>query len=90
MSDRSPEPYRPSNGSEGEWFMAHWCARCVKDTPSKPCRIITLTMALGLDDKGYPREWVEDDDGPRCTAFSDHKADPPSSIRDKRQIGLPF
>lgn len=45
-------------------------------------------MALNIGEKGYPREWVEDDDGPRCTAFSDRKPDPPNIIRDKRQIGM--
>ena len=22
------EKYRPSNGTEGEWFMEEWCGRC--------------------------------------------------------------
>lgn len=78
-------PYRPSNGSEGEWFMSRWCERCVKDMPSKPCRIIGRTMALSVGEKGYPREWIEDDDGPRCTAFADRPKTPLTIIRDKRQ-----
>lgn len=81
-------PYCPSNGSEGEWFMSKWCARCVKDTASKPCAIIGRTMSLDVTDKGYPREWVEDDRGPRCTAFSDHRPEPLTIIRDKRQGAL--
>lgn len=85
-----PERYRPSNGTEGERFMARWCEKCVKDTPSKPCRIIALTMSLGIDHKDYPPEWVEDDDGPRCTAFADHAKPSSNIIRDKRQIRMPF
>ena len=80
--------YRPSNGSEGDWFMANWCEQCVKDSESKPCRILGRTMALGIRDKGYPSEWITDDDGPRCTAFADHEKPRPTLIRDKRQIGM--
>ena len=25
------EPYLPSNGTEGEWFMEKWCANCLND-----------------------------------------------------------
>lgn len=81
-------PYRPSNGSEGDWFMSKWCRRCVKDSAAMPCGIIARSMALDIGEKGYPREWVEDGDGPRCTAFSDRKPEPPNIIRDKRQIGM--
>lgn len=83
--------YRPSNGSEGEWFMSKFCERCVKDSEARPCRIIGLTMSLDISHKDYPRAWVEDaETGPRCTEFSDHKAPAPNVIRDKRQIGLPI
>ena len=81
--------YRPSNGSEGDGFMSRWCEKCVKDSESKPCRILGRTMAFSVDDKLYPREWIEDDNGPRCTAFSDHVKPPLSIVRDKRQIALP-
>lgn len=83
-----PKLYRPSNGTEGEWFMSQWCERCVKDRPSKPCSIIGRTMGLETTEKGYPREWVTDDDGPRCTAFQDHEKPKPTIIKDKRQIGM--
>lgn len=64
--------YRPSNGSEGEMFFSRWCYRCTKDDygAGKYCPIIGLSMALGVDDEGYPGEWIIGDDGqPRCTAF---------------------
>ena len=80
--------YRPTNGSEGEWFMSLWCERCIKDRPSKPCSILGRALGMDIDDAGYPAEWVEDGDGPRCTAFADHKAPEPTTIKDKRQIGM--
>lgn len=92
MPDKSDNPqttpYRPSNGSEGEWFMSRWCDRCVKDTNSRPCRILGRTLAFEIGDKHYPREWVQDDDGPRCTAFSDHRKPRQASRPDKRQEAL--
>lgn len=96
MSDT--RPYRPSNGSEGESFIAAWCERCEKDRrESKPCRILGRTFALDIDDKGYPKEWIRDagewPGNPRCTAFVERGSVPrtvPNTIRDKRQTGLPL
>ena len=65
------EPYRPSNGIEGEIFIEDWCCRCSKYTLSSPCPITSLTFMLDIDHPNYPPEWVEDDDGPRCTAFEE-------------------
>jgi hypothetical protein len=55
--------YRPSNGTEGEGFMAAWCARCQRDQASRDdpggfdgCEIIGRTMALAIDHADYPRE----------------------------------
>lgn len=76
--------YRPSNGSEGEWFRSLWCDRCIKDQFDKPCSILSRSLTR----PDYPTQWVEDDDGPRCTAFADHKAPKPTTIKDKRQIGM--
>jgi hypothetical protein len=70
--------------------MRQWCERCVKDTPSKPCRILGLTLAYNTRDKEYPSEWIEEDDGPRCTAFSDHRPPRQTIIKDKRQTVMPF
>lgn len=64
------EPYRPSNGTEGDCFMAQFCNNCVRDmNPDSPCRILTDTFIYSIDDPEYPKEWIEDDDGARCTAF---------------------
>ena len=62
-------PYRPSNGTEGDAFIAHFCDRCTKDSEESPCPIIGRTMAYDVDDPNYPTEWVESDEGATCTAF---------------------
>lgn len=94
-------PYRPSNGSEGECFMAQWCARCAKDAAFQAdpenadgCQIIAATMALDEDDPNYPPEWVEDDvdypadSNPRCTAFEALPDSGIDVIEDERQGAL--
>jgi len=75
------ELYRPSSGTEGEWFMREWCGHCERDkcqngskhpddcTDDDLCQIIGRTLLLSVDDPDYPTEWIEDDDGPKCTAF---------------------
>lgn len=74
MSDPSTRPYRPSNGTEDEFFQSNWCHRCERDRrQDRPCRILGDTFFLDVDDPGYPPEWVQDAEGwpgnPRCTAF---------------------
>lgn len=95
----STRPYCPSNGSEGEFFMDQWCHRCERDRrKDRPCRILSLTFTLDVNDPGYPPEWVCDVEGwpgnPRCTAFQSRM---PNSarrvakiIRDKRQMTMPL
>ena len=67
MSERSTKPYRPSNGTEGDFFIAAQCGNCTKQDG---CRIVRETMRYHEDDIRYPKEWVSDADGnnPRCTA----------------------
>lgn len=76
--DASVELYRPSNGTEGECFMALWCNCCQRDRaarepdgdPGDGCSILAMTMAVGIDDPAYPPEWRHSDDGrPICAAF---------------------
>lgn len=74
----TPQKYRPSNGTEGCAFEAAWCADCKKEQPyrdtgepSDGCHILANAYAFDIDDEQYPKEWVEDGLGPRCTAF-DH------------------
>jgi hypothetical protein len=66
------KPYMPSNGTEGCQFEGRMCDRCQKDVPPDPdagrdvgeCQIHNDAL-LGIQ----PKEWVEDEAGPRCTAF---------------------
>lgn len=68
--------YRPSNGSEGDGFMEGWCDRCERDRAfreatgdAEGCEILCRTLIYDITDPEYPREWVEGEDGPKCTAF---------------------
>lgn len=79
------EPYRPSNGTEGEIFMSCFCHRCeldkgFRENPEEfdSCPIVADAFAYSIDDPSYPKEWVRDEDadimliggnGARCTAF---------------------
>jgi hypothetical protein len=63
------DKYRPSNGSEGECFMAEFCERCSKDSEKRPCGILGRTMAFDVEDPQYPKEWQYQANGPICTAF---------------------
>jgi hypothetical protein len=67
--------YRPSNGTEGEYFMSMWCYRCqsekdYEEEKAECCMILLNTMAFTETEPGYPQEWQYDTDGqPICTAF---------------------
>ena len=64
------KPYRPSNGTEGDIFMAAWCADCAfNDVDEDPCGIQLFALAHSVGDPEYPAEWVYVDDRPTCTAF---------------------
>jgi hypothetical protein len=82
MADKIIELYRPSNGTEGECFISHWCGNCARDKAmseglnfddcddEQVCKIIGDTMHYNIDDPEYPREWNYDASGsPQCTAF---------------------
>lgn len=75
------EPYRPSNGTEGEIFMHNWCERCTRDAAHRRnadapgCKIIAYMMAFDIDDPEYPKQIVRTagvpwgEGNPRCTSF---------------------
>lgn len=67
-------PYRPSNGTEGDIFMAEWCARCAHanfDDEDRACMINLRAIAHQIDDPHYPAEWQFSNGGvPQCTAFA--------------------
>lgn len=75
------ERYRPSNGTEGDCFIETFCCHCARSEHLQPnasdlapagCPILDLTFAHDIEDPEYPGEWIEDGDGPRCTAFIRH------------------
>lgn len=86
MSENT-RPYRPSNGTEGEGFVGHWCERCLLDRAvrihedyANGCSILARAYAFKITDPNYPAEWVQDIDNrntARCTAFieDDHDDD---------------
>lgn len=76
---REMRKYRPSNGTEGEYFMEAHCHQCIHerwihhpDTTGDDgkCQIINLTMGYGVNDPEYPSEWIYDAKGqPTCTKW---------------------
>lgn len=78
------QPYEPSNGTEGEFFMSLWCGGCKREAAyradpdnAEPCMISLWAMAVHSDDPDYPKEWRRDDQGvPECTAWEAADARP--------------
>ncbi|MBI3771432.1 MAG: hypothetical protein HY272_01815 [Gammaproteobacteria bacterium] len=69
------EEYRPSNGTEGECFIAAWCDHCERDKAYRDgygdgCPIVSATFIYNVNNPEYPNEWTYDANGkPCCTAF---------------------
>ncbi|MDB5584874.1 MAG: hypothetical protein JWR80_10050 [Bradyrhizobium sp.] len=77
------KPYRPGSGTEGMAFDAKWCSHCARDAAWREdesndgCHVLSLTLALPIDDPEYPKEWIFGRDGrPCCTAFTTDPAKP--------------
>lgn len=67
--------YKPSNGTEGDIFCAHFCDRCIQDIDDN-CPILTATLIYDIGDAKYPPEWQYDEvpgklpmETAKCTAF---------------------
>jgi len=76
IKELANKPYRPSNGSEGDWFQGVFCEKCIFDDYENDiyCDILGDSMAFNIDDKEYPKEWVYDNSGrPICTKFEENK-----------------
>jgi hypothetical protein len=95
------EPYRPSNGTEGECFMEAFCFRCARDAKFQEsqdgadgCPIVAAALMYDIGDPQYPPEWIYDEQGSRCTAFTlDAPPDEQDRFyarRDPRQASLPL
>lgn len=70
------EPYRPSNGTEGEGFIGKWCENCTRDIQAqrhenyeKGCPILAASFRFHIGEEGYPKEWQWIENSPVCTAF---------------------
>jgi hypothetical protein len=69
--------YRPSNGTEGEIFIAKFCAHCKHDHPEigDYCKILNATLMYTTREKEYPQQWIYEDDhnifSGRCTSFEE-------------------
>lgn len=79
-------PYRPSNGSEGEGFLEAYCFHCERDRAFRDtnyegdgalgCQILAATYRYDVNHPDYPKEWIEDERGSRCTAFTTDPTQP--------------
>lgn len=65
--------WRPHSSDEAAAFDAKFCSECARDHgfrggagESCPIAVNGFGVALGLEP---PAEWIEDQSGPRCTAF---------------------
>lgn len=56
------EPYRPSNGSEGDIFMRLWCEQCHHDI-NGDCSVLLASLI------GQAPEWMYWDSRPICTKW---------------------
>jgi hypothetical protein len=73
--------YRPSSGSEGADFQDAFCDHCARDAafratnyegdPAMGCQILADTFCYNVDDPQYPKEWIVDDSGARCIAYTE-------------------
>lgn len=65
------EPFRPSNGTEGEYFKRRHCYQCELWQDAAGCEIdIDLhAMVYDVEDDRYPEEWQWQDGDPTCTEF---------------------
>lgn len=65
--------YRPSNGTEGEYFIEEHCMNCIHMDPNpegvKQCDILLRSMVYDIEEKEYPTEWVYKDGEPTCTSW---------------------
>ena len=68
------KPYRPSNGTEGMYFIAEFCEQCIHEKwmhtqceGDKKCDILSRSLIYDLDDPEYPEEWIYKDGKPICT-----------------------
>ena len=106
MGKYTGKPYQPSNGSEGMVFTDKYCMNCLHCDPDpngkKQCDILCASMCFSVNEEGYPKEWVYDEnDKPSCTSWQkwdwgkdgdpDNPQNPKAPIQDDpNQLCMPF
>lgn len=79
------KPYRPSNGTEGAYFIEEFCVRCWYDR-NEDCPILAASFIEQV------KEWVMDDDhtNARCEQFHDAVKGEPKAfpVDEKAQLRL--
>lgn len=106
MGKYTGESYQPSNGTEGAWFIEEYCMNCINCDPDpngpKQCKILCASMCFSPGEKGYPEQWIYDEnDEPSCTAWvkwdwgNDGDPDDPDNPKrpipeDPNQLCFPF
>lgn len=75
-TEKMTEPYRPSNGTESEFFFHEFCYQCARFGKDGNCEILGNSLQFEINDPNYPKQWVSDGfkgrgyvENPRCTAF---------------------
>lgn len=69
LKERAGQPWRPSNGFEGDLFEEKVCSRCDR-SDGWGCQISLAAMCHDTHEPEYPTEWVYGLDAqPSCTAF---------------------
>jgi hypothetical protein len=98
FTPKDGEPYRPSNGTEGEFFQERWCEHCRADKDFREafaqngsgdggCSILGRTMLYDAEHELYPKEWQWQKGEPVCTAFDDVSA---TITNEERAAQLPL
>ena len=87
-TNSKPQKYRPSNGTEGDWFMSEFCFKCAA---FNICKILPATMAFDVDHPKYPKQWIRDEeDGVECTSFVDAEEVKRKAYHCKKTLELPL
>ena len=78
------EQWTPSNGTEGDEFIEHWCRRCSRDkamreaTDIDECEDFERCDIIAAAYRGQAVEWRELPSGETiCTAFVEHPQQAP-------------
>jgi hypothetical protein len=70
----TPELYRPSNGTEAEYFMEKFCYQC-KHNVNDDCETLTFAFVYDKKDPEYPTEWhYNTQDKAICSKFLQGKS----------------